>query len=821
MTNRDSIIPRIKVLADCRDLFRRFWPENHRERGNSVCPFHADSPDGPSILVERDHAHCFACNKNWDAIDLFAAGTGVELKEAIVALGKEFNLLLDKPAGSNGGTSGSSKPKSFVDTWGKLVKNPLSEDARKYLEETRRLPGIIETLTQKYLLGFNPTWKQNRKDTETVQAIAFPIIDHEKKSLLGIQYIRIDGKGKKFEFGTNASEGFFIIGDGGDYSVVTEGVVDALSVLWACEKHFDVQVICTLSASTHQKIQRIGGMPVLFLDNDIPGIMATIKAAISLSGNVRVVDWKDRHEKDVNDLLKAGHADTIRNMVKHSRSLQEDTVLNRFIISEIGRMKAMVEKESNESVREKTRKQVERFEMDIQPCLEKKECREPDPVKRRILDLNHDHAVLMMGSKCVIMQEYEDPTFNRKDLRFLGIQDFKNFYANEKYWVENGNGKLKAHDIGTLWFESPHRRQYNGIAFFPGKDCPTFYNLFRGFALQPQKGDWSKFQEHIYDIIANRHQEVFNYVIAWMAQLVQSPGGERPGISLVLRGPQGAGKGCFVSQIGKILGTHYLHITNSKQLTGRFNNHLKDALLVFCDEGVWAGDKSIEGVLKAMVTEEYMAVEPKGKDVFMVKNHLRLIIASNNDWVVPAGLEERRFCVLDISRRRIQDRRYFKEIFHQMDNGGREAMLHDLLEVDVSNVDWGSFPRTEALVDQIIRTMKTSHKFWYERLRQGALSKTETDWNSMLYESDWHPMIQTQKMHSEYIEFANEIGDRYPSIDSIFSRDLKELCPQVRRCRIRLNGDRMWVLRFPPLNECRKYFEEILRVRIPWENDSS
>jgi len=91
----------------------------------------------------------------------------------------------------------------------------------------------------------------------------------------------------------------------------------------------------------------------------------------------------------------------------------------------------------------------------------------------------------------------------------------------------------------------------------------------------------------------------------------------------------------------------------------------------------------------------------------------------------------------------------------------------------------------------------------------------------MLYESDWHPMIQTQKMHSEYIEFANEIGDRYPSIDSIFSRDLKELCPQVRRCRIRLNGDRMWVLRFPPLNECRKYFEEILRVRIPWENDSS
>jgi hypothetical protein len=63
-----------------------------------------------------------------------------------------------------------------------------------------------------------------------------------------------------------------------------------------------------------------------------------------------------------------------------------------------------------------------------------------------------------------------------------------------------------------------------------------------------------------------------------------------------------------------------------------------------------------------------------------VKNFIRLIVASNNDWVVPAGLEERRFFVLDISDKYMQNHEYFKKLFDQMDNGGREAMLHDLLQ---------------------------------------------------------------------------------------------------------------------------------------------
>ena len=305
------------------------------------------------------------------------------------------------------------------------------------------------------------------------------------------------------------------------------------------------------------------------------------------------------------------------------------------------------------------------------------------PEERRIItDLNEKHAVIMVGGRCLVMNEVFDPVFERPDFNFSSIQDFKHFYSNKKLVYGEGKSLIEK-PYSDLWLQSPDRREYKGIVFTPGKDVPGYYNLFRGFALIPKPGDWGLFKKHIQEVIAGGNKKAFEYLLAWMAQLVQKPGGGRPGTAVVLRGKQGTGKGCFATQFGRIFGTHFLQITNQKQLTGRFNSHLKDALLVFCDEGIWAGDKPAEGILKGMITEDIAMIEPKGKDPFVVKNHLRLIVASNNSWVIPAGLEERRFFALDVDDRYMQDKAYFKALFDQMDNGGREAMLKDLLEYEL------------------------------------------------------------------------------------------------------------------------------------------
>ena len=279
---------------------------------------------------------------------------------------------------------------------------------------------------------------------------------------------------------------------------------------------------------------------------------------------------------------------------------------------------------------------------------------------------------------------------------------------------------------------------------------------------------------------------------------------------IVLRGKQGTGKGCFASQFGKIFGNHFLQINNQRQLTGRFNNHLKNALLVFVDEGIWAGDKTAEGVLKGMITEDHIMVEPKGKDPFSVKNHIRLIVASNDSWVVPAGKEERRFFVLDISEKQMQNREYFKPIFEQMENGGIEAMLYDLLKYDISKVDLRSFPRTIALLDQIISSMSPVEKFWFDGLKDGTLGR---------HSDKWKLNIESKDLHSDYQEYAGKIGGRYKLTNIQFGRKIKELCPNVDRKKMTRENTKVRVYHycFPSLMECRKIFESKINIPINWD----
>ena len=41
-------------------------------------------------------------------------------------------------------------------------------------------------------------------------------------------------------------------------------------------------------------------------------------------------------------------------------------------------------------------------------------------------------------------------------------------------------------------------------------------------------------------------------------------------------------------------------------------------------------------------------IEFKGVNAIRMRNFVRVLMSSNEGWVVPAGMDERRFCVLDV-----------------------------------------------------------------------------------------------------------------------------------------------------------------------------
>lgn len=434
-----------------------------------------------------------------------------------------------------------------------------------------------------------------------------------------------------------------------------------------------------------------------------------------------------------------------------------------------------------------------------------------DEMLEKIEMLNEMHAVVLMGGRTLVLNEIIDPVFNRPDISFSSFSDFKNLYLPEKVSIATEGGS-KLVQIANVWLQSPYRRNYAGIVFSPEQNVPGYYNLYRGLAVKPKKGDWTLIQRHIKEIICNNDGDIYVWVLAWIADLFQNPGNEMAGTCIVLRGKRGTGKGCFVNPLAKIVGNHALHIIHQNQLTGRFNNHLKDAVLVFADECFWAGDKTSEGVLKGIITNPTFTVEPKGKDCFSVKNHVHLIVASNDDWVVPAGLEERRFLVLDVADTRIQDTAYFGPIFKQIESGGAEAMLHDLLQMDISSINLRHAPKTDALMDQIENSMDTATRFWFDRLTDGTLRRNH---------GRWQEHVLTDDFYDDYITISNQTGRRHCLAKNAFVKKLRNLCPGIFSKQVTGGsvGERPRALFFPPLDDCRNLFQAKVGMNIKWDAD--
>jgi Family of unknown function (DUF5906) len=164
-------------------------------------------------------------------------------------------------------------------------------------------------------------------------------------------------------------------------------------------------------------------------------------------------------------------------------------------------------------------------------------------------------------------------------------------------------------------------------------------------------------------------------------------------VALVLQGGKGSGKGVFLRAIARCFGEHGMQITNQEHLVGRFNGHLRCCLFLFADEAFWAGDKRGESVLKGLITEPTLTIEQKGTDAVQWPNRLHVAMAANAEWVVPASAGERRYAVFKCADTYVRghgdeeaSKAYFKALHQELDNGGLEAMLYDLLHWDLG--DW-------------------------------------------------------------------------------------------------------------------------------------
>lgn len=347
---------------------------------------------------------------------------------------------------------------------------------------------------------------------------------------------------------------------------------------------------------------------------------------------------------------------------------------------------------------------------------------------------------------------------------------------------------------------------YKGIEFNPQDTTEGMLNLWVGATITPKQGSWSKIYSLLHDVLCGGRETEYQYLIKYLAHALQMPW-EKPGVMITMIGGQGTGKGTFARILQKIWSATYLHTNNIKQVVGDFNGSLERSFIVFLDEALFAGDRASSDRLKSIVTEQTISIAEKYQPSRQINSVHRIFAATNADWFKSVERDDRRDFVLRVSNERKGDTKFWNEVNSEIAGDGVNALVYDLLQMDLSGFNVRAKPNTRELSEQKIQSLDKFPRWWHDCLWRGYVSTIE---------QDWKPFIATQGLVAEFDEATKgaRVYNRMTARD--VAAHMRKLCPSAQPNQIseKYHRTRGWIL--PDLEIARKEFESFIGDSLDW-----
>eukprot|EP01127_Copromyxa_protea_P007385 TRINITY_DN1728_c0_g1_i6.p1 TRINITY_DN1728_c0_g1~~TRINITY_DN1728_c0_g1_i6.p1 ORF type:complete len:781 (+),score=46.38 TRINITY_DN1728_c0_g1_i6:234-2345(+) len=317
-----------------------------------------------------------------------------------------------------------------------------------------------------------------------------------------------------------------------------------------------------------------------------------------------------------------------------------------------------------------------------------------------------------------------NPFYITKNLRDGHIvYDFANGLARVRdpisWTVTNGKSQKMVSVKFIELIQSMHGEiSFDRVDFIPRSPSEPadysngIFNMWTGYkARLLDTDDFSQIEpliSHIRDVLACGREDLMDYIVNWMAHLVQKPR-QKIGTALVFQSEQGAGKNILTDfLVGNVIGQKSAVTVNDlEQLTGRFNVIMENKLLTVCDEvGNYGGCYKTNDKLKSLITQSEQNIERKGIDTITVHDYNNYIMQSNNAWSVRVEASDRRYVVIGCSEKRIGDHAYFRELVEVRESpGSADLFLTWLHSRDISEWNPRVIPNTELRQEMKIRAL--------------------------------------------------------------------------------------------------------------------
>lgn len=393
---------------------------------------------------------------------------------------------------------------------------------------------------------------------------------------------------------------------------------------------------------------------------------------------------------------------------------------------------------------------------------------------RLMNDLKKVCAIFKDGNRCYVALKGLNKVDHNIGIEMMLENDFiDQFLQKQTLGGYYKNGVWKTVDAYMIYRYSTNRSNLiyeNGKEFY--STDPKTFSVFQGYEYEELE-DYDEniiapFLNHIHDIIANGNDQMYNYILNWLAFIFQNPEG-KTGTSLVLTGLQGTGKNTFTDTICDLMKRYCVrNLTDFSEIVGKFNSIVENKKLIICNEmGCSDTNQRLDyNSLKSANTENQIRVADKFLPGRTIKNTVNFIILSNFFDPVKVEDGDRRYAVCEVSEVHKDDWDYFENIKNCRTEAFYQNLLTFFMKRKLGKIDFTKIPNTD-----IREALMESSKSPYELFIQDFIK-------------DFKEGISTDKAYSYYKMWAtiNGYSSKEKGIqNNIFGRKMAQWVDATRR----------------------------------------
>jgi len=283
-----------------------------------------------------------------------------------------------------------------------------------------------------------------------------------------------------------------------------------------------------------------------------------------------------------------------------------------------------------------------------------------------------------------------------------------------------GDVRIEERSAPKEWIKWPYRTEVKRIVYKPGAPIITegSLNLWQGWAVEPEKGDVSPWQELMEHIFANK-PESRRWFEQWVAYQFQNPGKKLYTAVVIWGVMTGTGKTLIAHTIMRIMGRDNTVQIKTEDLEKGSNDYAENKQFVLGEE-IKSSDnrRSFADRLKALITQDRIRVNVKYVPVYEADDVLNYYFTSNHPDAFFVEDNDRRFFIHEAPSAPKPQAFYERYDKWYKSTAGAAALFDYFLNTDISDFNpHARAPMTESKLD-MIENSKSELGRWVATLKE-------------------------------------------------------------------------------------------------------